>query len=347
MVHEKEIFNKILDKTCLYSNLIFLIFHITYFFIFLVTNSRAMYIINIGSVTFYSLLFILIKYKKHEAFSFLAFLEITAYMVVATILCGYDSGFQLVFIGLCVLVFFASYFSKKAGGIHLIRGLPISILYACIFIFLYFYCKHFDPVYPLNPKLSTFFYITHTVAVFVFVITFMIVLIEYVFRLEIRIMKDSTTDKLTQVANRLALSTYYSDLNDKENYILSIFDIDDFKKLNDTYGHLCGDYVLKEIARIAKESIDSELDFISRWGGEEFVVLIKIDGNIEDIYKKIDIIRQKINDFKFKYENNVLHATITIGIASFDNDKSLDLWISRADEKLYDGKNSGKNKIVY
>ena len=346
MDDEKKIFEKILDKTCLYSNIVFLLFHIVYFIIFLVTDSKVMVFVNVGSVIFYTLLFILVKTRKYSVFSFLCYVEITAYMTIATIFCGLDAGFHLTFIGLCVLAFFAGYFSKRSGGIQLMRPLPISITYLILFIFLYILCNHINPVYPLNPKLYSVLYIIHGIAVFVFVVSFMIVLIEYVFRLEIRIKKDSTTDKLTQVANRVALSTYYSNLNEKDKYVLAIFDIDDFKKLNDKYGHLCGDYILKETARIAKEGITS-FDIISRWGGEEFVILTKIDTNVDDIYKRIELIRSNIDKFIFLYEDKKIHSTVTVGIAKFENDESLDLWISRADEKLYEGKKSGKNKIVY
>jgi diguanylate cyclase (GGDEF)-like protein len=131
-------------------------------------------------------------------------------------------------------------------------------------------------------------------------------------------------------------------LGDKSNYYLSIFDIDDFKVVNDEYGHICGDHMLVEIAEIAKNN--STEDFVSRFGGEEFIVITKID---DEAIKKIEDIRKKIEEHVFKFNGIDLHATITIGVAKYDEGMSIDEWIIQADKRLYDGKTSGKNKVVF
>ena len=139
---------------------------------------------------------------------------------------------------------------------------------------------------------------------------------------------------------------YYNRIHGQEaNYIVAIFDIDDFKHFNDINGHLCGDYVLYQVAKIANDN--SPNDFVSRWGGEEFVIISKIEDDIESTLKKLDRIRENINKHNFIYNNKRLKTTITIGAALFDNDESLEFWIKRADNKLYEGKQSGKNKTVY
>ena len=178
--------------------------------------------------------------------------------------------------------------------------------------------------------------------VFSFITIFLYVFVRYVLKLEKRIKTESRTDKLTQVANRYGLIEYVEALDDKNNYYLSIFDIDDFKLVNDEHGHICGDHMLFEIAEIAKNnSLD---DFVSRFGGEEFVVITRIDDNA---LNKIEDIRRKIEEHVFNFNNLNLHATVTIGVSKYDEGMSIDDWIMKADKRLYDGKTSGKNKVVF
>ena len=101
---------------------------------------------------------------------------------------------------------------------------------------------------------------------------------------------------------------------------------------------------MKQIANIAVNN--SKDDFVSRWGGEEFVVIAKIDESIEKTISKIDRIRETIENYEFNYDNKKLKSTVTIGVAEYDNYASIDDWIKTADEKLYQGKHNGKNKTV-
>jgi len=337
-------YNKMISKSAFFSNVIFLICHLCYLLMFLINKVWIMAYINIASASVYVLLFLAIKYKKYAIFAIVCGIEITAFMAVSTIVCGYDCGFHLCLIGLCILVFYTGYFSKSRTKI--VRPLPISFAFMVIYLFLYFYCKNVKPVVEIEENFQTVLYVIHVLIVFLFVISFLFILITYILRLEAGIRKESKTDKLTGIANRNALSDYYERLgNQKSNYLIAIFDIDDFKKFNDINGHLCGDYVLKEIARIATEnSLD---DFVSRWGGEEFVVISKIDDTLENTYNKIDKIRITIKDYNFSYNGKKLHSTITIGVASYVDGDTLDMWIKKADEKLYFGKKNGKNQIVH
>ena len=344
MDNEKTTYYRIINVVGLISNIVFFLVHIAYLIIFLISKAYIMVYINLGSSILYLLLFVLFFKKKYQLYVLICGFEIPTYMFVATIFCGVLSGFQLCLIGLCILAFVAGYFLKDKR--LFVRPLIISILFMIAYMFLYFYSKYNSPYYILSDTINSILYISHSLIVFVFCISFMYIMTAYVYQLEKKIRKESNTDKLTQISNRKALYEYFELLgNQRSNYVIAIFDIDNFKTFNDDNGHLCGDYVLQEIAQIAKEnSLD---DFVSRWGGEEFVIISKIDNNIEDTIKKIDSIRNKINDFEFKYNNKTLHSTITIGVASYQNEASLDDWIKTADSKLYEGKNSGKNKTIY
>ena len=334
---------RIIYTICLLSNIVFFALHLLYIIAFLISKAYIMAYINLGSSILYLLFFYIIKKEKYPIYTVLACLEITAYMNVATIICGYNAGFHLCFIGLCVLAYVAKYFLKEKT---LINPFILVIVFALDYVFLYLYCLNVSPVVELGNVLNSIFFIGHSIIVFVFVIGFMVLLVRYVLFLEKKITKESVTDKLTQLGNRNSLADYLDKINkQKANYVLAMFDIDDFKVVNDIYGHLYGDYILKTIAQIAKDN--SEDDLAIRWGGEEFVIISKIDETLEKTYEKLDNIRIKINDHKFIHNNKKVHCSITIGVAKYEDGYTLDDWITKADKKLYEGKNSGKNKIVY
>ena len=337
--------DKVLTITSASSNIIFAFVHIFYLVLFLITKSWIMAYINIGSIFFYVILFILIKFKKYRAFSLLCGIEITAYMTVASMIVGYNSGFWLCFIGMCILAFVSGYFFRRQkGGAHL-RFITSGIFFIC-YMFVFIYCKNVDSYYHLNIHVQYLLFVFHSIVVFIFCIGFIFMLTEYVTILEDKITSESVTDKLTEIPNRNALSNYFEAIKSQTNrYLIAIFDIDNFKKFNDVNGHLCGDFVLKEIANIAKNN--SFNDFVSRWGGEEFVVISLIEGDIDQTINKIDNIRKQIENYEFNYNNKKLHSTVTIGVVKGEIGKTLDELIKLADDNLYNGKESGKNKTVF
>ena len=122
---------------------------------------------------------------------------------------------------------------------------------------------------------------------------------------------------------------------------LALLDIDDFKKVNDTYGHNCGDYILHEIGDMAKRICKGCT--VCRWGGEEFIILSdKPDHDTE----LLEVLRKRIESEIFCFEDKELHISVTLGVKKYDGSLTNDAWISAADELLYYGKKHGKNQVV-
>lgn len=144
-------------------------------------------------------------------------------------------------------------------------------------------------------------------------------------------------DRLKEEANRSKRHRFHM------SFLMA--DIDDFKKCNDTYGHLVGDAVLKEIARIMKENV-REIDLVARYGGEEFAIALPETGR-EGARFAGERIRKKIEENMFKAYDERLKITVSIGTAVYPDDSAevKDL-IEKADAALYKAKRSGKN-IVY
>ena len=340
-VEEKQAYNSIITKTSYLSNTLFLLTHISYLIFFLIIGKYVMVYTNIISVSIYLAFYIVIRLKKYNFYAIGSGLEIVAFMNVGTFICGFQAGFHLCILGLCILAFFTAYFSRKTNS-KLLFPLIWTSLSLVDFLILFFYSRFNEPYYDLPTYITSALYTVHSIIVFSFVGGFLYIFTRYARRLEGKIKKESRTDKLTKISNRYALFDYLYSLDNKDNYILTIFDIDDFKHVNDQYGHLCGDKILVDIANIASNT--NGIEFVSRYGGEEFIVISKMTTNLDDAIIIIDNIRKAVAEYNFKFENLNIHVTITMGVSKFEEGMSIDKWIKDADNKLYIGKNNGKNK---
>ncbi|MCI8409441.1 MAG: EAL domain-containing protein [Lachnospiraceae bacterium] len=151
-------------------------------------------------------------------------------------------------------------------------------------------------------------------------------------------------DKLTGLSNRHHIQKYFQQYEKSGNqYCIIIGDIDYFKNVNDTYGHDYGDMVLCKVADILKENL-SDKSVPCRWGGEEFLLLAY--GEKAQVVKRLDVIRNKIQDMELVYKEQCIQITMTFGVASKGEKSNRENLITLADKRLYYGKKHGKNQIV-
>ena len=162
------------------------------------------------------------------------------------------------------------------------------------------------------------------------------------------IYEKSIRDALTNLYNRLYLiehlsKIFYRAKRYNEKLSIAITDIDDFKLVNDTYGHLAGDYVLRTIAKMIKTNL-RESDIVARYGGEEFIIIFQ-NTDIEAAYFVMEKIRKMIETKSFEYEGKNFDVTISIGISDIatSNANSSEELLKYADEALYFAKSTGKN----
>lgn len=158
-------------------------------------------------------------------------------------------------------------------------------------------------------------------------------------------------DGLTQIHNQRYLTEFLereivrSQRHARPLSVLMI-DLDRFKTVNDTFGHLCGDFVLREMADIIRGSVRKE-DLFARYGGEEFV-LVLVETTTEEAVLVAERIRASVADHQFRFESTPLKLTISIGIASMNGDMSMSTasLLRAADDNLYHAKRSGRNRVV-
>lgn len=162
-----------------------------------------------------------------------------------------------------------------------------------------------------------------------------------------QLLEMSTTDMMTHLKFKhyfyAILSKKLETLDKDTNISVLMFDIDDFKKVNDTYGHACGDIVLQQVADIIKVSIRNT-DLAARYGGEEFVVLLEdADINVSKIIA--ERIRSRVEQMEIIYDGYSIKVTISIGIAHYlHNKENMKALVTRSDDALYESKRTGKNK---
>ena len=162
----------------------------------------------------------------------------------------------------------------------------------------------------------------------------------------------AVTDELTQIYNkRYIIERLPADMvkSHLENQPISVLmaDIDHFKKVNDTYGHLAGDHILKEVAGILGKNTRQDVDWIARFGGEEFIVcLTNTDKKIAGVIA--DRMRKTIEDTVFSYNGEKIKLTSSFGLYTITSEEMIDYetLIHLSDKKLYEAKKSGRNKVV-
>ncbi|MHC8342706.1 sensor domain-containing diguanylate cyclase [Pseudomonas sp. RT6P73] len=162
-----------------------------------------------------------------------------------------------------------------------------------------------------------------------------------------KIQAQATLDSLTELPNRrgfdlLAAQAMHEAQREPKPLTALLLDLDHFKALNDTYGHLAGDQVLIGFARDL-ESCLRHSDIVCRWGGEEFIVLLK-DTDGETGLMIAEKIRQHVEQQRYAYNDQALKLTVSIGLTTLQPDETLHTLLSRADHAMYRAKQSGRNR---
>ncbi len=157
-------------------------------------------------------------------------------------------------------------------------------------------------------------------------------------------------DGLTQVYNK----RYFMEFLDREMarcaryarpLALVMFDLDHFKKVNDEFGHLAGDFVLKKSAEMIQKKHIRKEECFARYGGEEFAILLP-DTAADRGVILAEKIRQGLEEMQFEFEQNTIPVTVSMGVTQMNKGDTQESFIIRADEKLYAGKQAGRNRVM-
>lgn len=321
-----------------------LLLHIIYTLLFGMFNYTLGCLYNIGSVIFYSImLYIAIKKRRYALVVTLIHMECSLFVFLQTLMYGWDGSFYMLLVAMASLVYFCPY--KRSYIPYL-----ISVFHFTVFFILRIYTLNYNPWFVINPIFTHAIFFCNCIGSFC-----IILYVAYVSKVnaavsqkELMIQNDNLQqladyDQLTGLYNRHYLKEIFKN-GIKENKVLAIGDIDDFKMINDRYGHICGDQILRELSEQMQQFFGSDV-FLCRWGGEEFVFVFS-KTSLEKVQRELIDFCQWIEEYDFHHENNVIHITLTFGISENNDEMNLNQWIEQADQLLYKGKHDGKNKVL-
>lgn len=329
------------------------VFHVclTVFFLFLLILPMAA--LNAVSAALYFFCYMQARKSKRLLLVFnLAYLEIIIYAVVGELLMGIGTGFIFHMVATLPLGYYAAYtFDVKDRRLNPMRYVIFS---AAAFLAAQFLIHDIGPLFTYeNKRMGRLVYIMNYFAAGIVVVLFLSTLLNQIKCHEAQhrnqneeLEKLSKTDSLTGLANRRSLEERYASARQSElAYAVILGDIDDFKAVNDTYGHNVGDNALKAVADIFK-GIVREGDTICRWGGEEFLIFLP-GCPFENARQRANEILDNVRKAEVRTEDGaIFHITMTLGVAVSSEAVDFEEAVRKADERLYFGKQNGKNQVV-
>lgn len=308
------------------------------------------FVMSLLIASFIIFLFILIMSYRTKTKNVVAMLNLFMLIWLSAIVYyfGWDVGVQHFIIVLLILSFFSAYAQYRLKICY--------ALFLCVFrIFLYFLCHTRASVVALDEALIYTLQIVNTITIF-----WCISVIAYVFSKDSQalegklvayneqLVSQANTDALTGLHNRRSAKEYMSEIVKSKRHdaiSIAIGDIDFFKKVNDNYGHDIGDVVLVQISQAMKTTLGSRA-FIARWGGEEFLLVFP-SCNGDDAFILLDKLRNNIKAMQFYAGERNFSVSMTFGLAEHAFHSDIETSLKEADEKLYMGKENGRDQVVF
>lgn len=328
--------------------------HVLLLCIFYQLRVLPLFFFNICSIITYLSCFNLIHRGSSYYLSvyFITFIEVILHSFAACLVLGWQYGFAQYIIAILPVGFYICYMLDISR-----RKIKIAVFLALVSMFAFILCKlisfYGDPLIDLDNELvEIIIYIINTCGTFAFLILFTLV---FVFEIRLSsnrlqqqniiLEKLASTDPLTGLYNRRSMDIFLAQAAESDaSFALIMCDIDDFKKVNDTYGHDFGDVVLKDVAKITSEQV-REKGYVCRWGGEEILILLN-NASEESSYRIAENIRRNVANKVFDLNEKWIRCSLTLGIAIHQKREAVEETITRADYNLYRGKRSGKNAVI-
>ncbi|MHB8132387.1 MAG: GGDEF domain-containing protein [Mobilitalea sp.] len=323
--------------TLLFSSLLSLFFYF-------VVKSPILATLNLGAVLISALAIYLNRIQRYGLGSLLYIIYVNIVTFAEVYLLGFASGFHYIFFSQACLIMYTNWKPKSKAFAVLLQ----ILLFALLILITEDHTPHLIISYNLTLILHIFNITTNIIAVANSA--------NYYIGITTRAHKKISTlamrDYLTHLMNRTAFDDYIADLfkartQEKEGLGLLFLDIDHFKRINDTCGHLCGDEILRQFATILQKNIGAT-DYAARYGGEEFVLVTKVE-NPDQLQYIAEQIRQEVDNMNFVFEDQTKHVSVSIGALlvpagiKTDHHKALQY----VDKLLYKAKAEGRNRVVF
>ena len=333
------------------------ILHIILSIIFFLCKFQYLAIYNVISSSIYIISLNAFKLKRMHIIFLIINIELLLFIVSCIIFMGWQNGFYLYYFLVMQLTLFSS-ISRKNDVYNLKFALIQFLTISVVLLITYIYANNATPLYVINKSNSTIFKLVMALN-FLFVSS-MTFLLNFSFLADVNVSTKriastnnelshiATHDPLTGLINRRSMNEQFylaidNFQNSREPFSLILADIDDFKKVNDVYGHDAGDIVLKRVSKIIS-SVVQKPGVVCRWGGEEILILVYDD--LKEAVKIAEQIREAVAATSFTFNNSYIRSTLTLGVAQYNPSFPIGKTVTLADDNLYKGKKSTKNCVV-
>ncbi|MBP3826068.1 MAG: GGDEF domain-containing protein [Butyrivibrio sp.] len=321
-------------------------------FFYIWVGCTPMMIINIFSFLTYVISAVLISRGQHLITVWIMELEIFWHVVFASVFMGIRCGYHLWLFGTFSSIFLPFFIPnlskrpKKQIGVYAI----IIILGFEVLVFL---GKHgyLPTKYNVDESIAEILYYINAVLGFVSIMIYTSIYNRRMAMKNEEMKYVAEHDSLTGIYNRNKIqSILEAEVQRKANALegnlsIAILDVDHFKHINDTYGHLFGDSVLKSITDCFKIYRDKGLIY-GRWGGEEFLLISPETISYEEFGRMLEELRQTIEGLELTAGSETIRPSASIGAAAYEDGLNMDRFIQKADDRLYEAKESGRNRVV-
>ena len=323
-----------------------LISHLLLFAIFVANGVRFYIVINIGSICIYSLALLCHQKRAYTAVVFLITLEVIAYATIFAVFSGISSYIVGYYLVISVLHTIMPYAPGSLRHPTSVAALAIGVCVAVLSLYI-------EPTVILSERLNLQLTIINIVLMFLDIITLLYLgqvihrVIDRIHRLKMHELSAlANTDPLTGLFNRRYASTVFSRIaneNNETSFCVAILDIDEFKEVNDAYGHACGDEVLVALSKIICDHLREE-DLAFRWGGEEFLIILK-GADLAAAYSQMEKLRISLSETIIETKAAPCCITATVGVTALDP-ANIEGSIKTCDDNMYIGKNLKKNTVI-
>lgn len=331
--------------------------HLFYFGYFLIRHFHAIAIYNFFAVVVYILCHVFVKKCKFPVAIYLTLTEILIQTVLVAYFLGNESGFYLFNLIVIIPILFHNNENNLLGSQKLGKLFFAILLDMVSFYLAYFIHLNYVPVYCIKENEIQLFYLINSGIAFIALLIMGYLGMKSAFNIAKSTLIDNrrlnsiaSTDSLTRLLNRRSMNERLSDFYikfEQEGVPFSVLmlDVDFFKQINDNYGHSVGDKVLVNLSDVIKSKLRYG-DYASRWGGEEFLVALSAAGKGEAL-SVAERIRVAIMETPTVLQDGrTVNCRVTIGVATIASGMTVEKVIGEADEKLYLGKKSGRNRVV-
>lgn len=319
--------------------------HVVFLLMFAVLGVAPLVGLNVLSIAAYVAVALFVRKRPFLMEGLMGF-EICLHGILAVYLIGWESGFHF-YIMLIVPIAIVS------GGINEREGMWVRWIWGVggglLYLFMDATLRHMQPVHVLPSSVVSGLRTFNLLSTFLILGALAAVYRELLQQAESVLRHQACTDHLTQLHNRrsvLDVIQHEAGSFIRQGRPLSVIlgDVDHFKAINDKHGHHAGDKVLQSVARVFTGAV-RQMDHVARWGGEEFLIVLPGTG-IDEAYAVAERLRAHVAAQVCQGAKGPIPVTMTLGLADMREGDSVEQLISRADQALYKGKQSGRNQVV-